>query len=123
MHAPDLKVVLQHASRLNSLLTDEFEALKTQKLDAFESLQQEKIDLLQALSESGMSRESVTIIGLLEKCKRAHQRNELLISKQLDAIKGALATLQNHDPSGTLELYTKLGVVKSARRSILSGDA
>ncbi|MDB4022109.1 flagellar protein FlgN [Litorivicinus sp.] len=141
MHAPDLKVVLQHASRLNSLLTDEFEALKTQKLDAFESLQQEKIDLLQALSESGISRESVTIsesdslqatindplwgeiIGLLEKCKRAHQRNELLISKQLDAIKGALATLQNHDPSGTLELYTKLGVVKSARRSILSGDA
>ena len=49
MHAPDLKVVLQHASRLNSLLTDEFEALKTQKLDAFESLQQEKIDLLQGL--------------------------------------------------------------------------
>ena len=141
MHPPDLKVILKHASRLNSLLPDEFEALKTQKLDAFESLQQEKIDLLQALSESGMVRESVPasdpdtlqtiindplwgeIIGLLEKCKKAHQRNELLISKQLDAIKGALATLQNQDPSGALELYTKLGVVKSTRRSILSGDA
>jgi flagellar biosynthesis/type III secretory pathway chaperone len=59
----------------------------------------------------------------LEQCKKSHQRNELLISKQLDAIKGALSTLQNQDPAGSLELYTKLGRVKSSRRSILSDDA
>jgi flagellar biosynthesis/type III secretory pathway chaperone len=141
MHLPDLQTLLQSVQRLNSLLTDEYEALKTQKLDAFEALQQEKMSLLQMLSTNGVFQDLSQPTGperleaivknplwnditeLLECCKKSHQRNELLISKQLDAIKGALATLQNQDPAGTLELYTKLGRVKSSRRSILSGDA
>ncbi len=141
MHLPDLQAILRSVQRLDSLLTDEYEALKTQKLDAFESLQQEKVTLLQTLASSGVVQdpnqpteperlEAIVknplwsdITEILERCKKSHQRNELLISKQLDAIKGALSTLQNHDPAGTLELYTKLGRVKSSRRSILSGDA
>lgn len=141
MPLPDLQAILASVKRLDSLLTDEFEALKTQRLDAFESLQQEKVALLQTLADSGVVQNPneptdantleallsdplwADITDLLEHCKKSHQRNELLISKQLDAIKGALATLQNQDPNGTLELYTKLGRVKSSRRSILSGDA
>lgn len=141
MHLPDLQVLFNSVKRLDSLLTDEYEALKTQKLDAFEALQQEKIPLLQALSSSGIVQnpdqpkdparlEDLAknplwddITDVLERCKKSHQRNELLISKQLDAIKGALSTLQNQDPAGSLELYTKLGHVKSSRRSILSDDA
>ena len=141
MELPDLEAIFASVKRLNALLTDEFEALKTQKLDVFEALQPEKVDLLQHLAASGVVQNPEQdadpdlikallnnprwgeITDLLERCKRAHQRNELLISKQLDAIKGALSTLQNQDPAGTLELYTKLGRVKSARRSILSGDA
>jgi flagellar biosynthesis/type III secretory pathway chaperone len=141
MHLPDLQAILRSVQRLDSLLTDEYEALKTQKLDAFESLQQEKVTLLQTLASSGVVQDAnqptdperleaivknplwSDITEILERCKKSHQRNELLISKQLDAIKGALSTLQNHDPAGTLELYTKLGRVKSSRRSILSGDA
>ena len=141
MPLPDLQAILASVKRLDSLLTDEFDALKTQRLDAFESLQQEKVVILQALANSGILNNTgeaadsdtlkallanplwADITDLLETCKRSHQRNELLISKQLDAIKGALATLQNQDPNGTLELYTKLGRVKSSRRSILSGDA
>jgi flagellar biosynthesis/type III secretory pathway chaperone len=141
MHLPDLQAILRSVQRLDSLLTDEYEALKTQKLDAFESLQQEKVTLLQTLASSGVVQdpnqpidperlEAIVknplwsdITEILERCKKSHQRNELLISKRLDAIKGALSTLQNHDPAGTLELYTKLGRVKSSRRSILSGDA
>ena len=141
MHLPDLQTLLKSVQRLDSLLTDEYEALKTQKLDAFESLQQEKMTLLQTLASSGVAQdpnqptdtgrlEAIVrnplwndITEILERCKKSHQRNELLISKQLDAIKGALSTLQNQDPAGTLELYTKLGRVKSSRRSILSGDA
>ncbi|NBS13057.1 MAG: hypothetical protein EBS77_10430, partial [Gammaproteobacteria bacterium] len=64
-----------------------------------------------------------TIQDRLEACKRAHQRNELLISRQLDAIRGALSTLQAQDPGSTLELYDKLGKVRSSRKSVLSGDA
>lgn len=141
MELPDLDAILASVRRLDALLTDEFEALKSQKLDVFEGLQSEKVALLQVLASSGVVKNPSDdadptlirallndprwgeITDLLERCKRSHQRNELLISKQLDAIKGALSTLQNQDPAGTLELYTKLGRVKSARRSILSGDA
>lgn len=141
MQLPDLQSIHTCVKRLDALLTDEFEALKTQNLDAFDALQKEKVDLLQTLASSGVVQDPTAdpqpelleqivkdpiwnaITEYLEKCKRAHQRNELLISKQLDAIKGALATLQNQDPGGTLELYNKLGRVKSTRRSILSGDA
>ena len=129
---------LASVRRLDSLLTEEFEALKTQKLDAFEALQAEKISLLESLaelnlSEDKMDRESLErlindptwneITSILERCKRSHQRNELLISKQLDSIRGALSALQNQDPTATLELYTKLGKTRATRRSILSGDA
>lgn len=141
MHLPDLQGLLGSVKRLHSLLTDEYEALKTQKLDAFESLQQEKISILETLSSSDIAQDPDQptdperleelakhplwndITHILEQCKKSHQRNELLISKQLDAIKGALSTLQNQDPAGSLELYTKLGRVKSSRRSILSDDA
>ena len=138
MQQETLIQALASVRRLDSLLTEEFEALKTQKLDAFEALQAEKISLLESLaeltlSEDKMDRESLErlindptwneITSILERCKRSHQRNELLISKQLDSIRGALSALQNQDPTATLELYTKLGKTRATRRSILSGDA
>jgi flagellar biosynthesis/type III secretory pathway chaperone len=138
MQQDSLIQALASVRRLDSLLTEEFEALKTQKLDAFEALQAEKIGLLESLaelnlSEDKMDRESLErlindptwneITSILERCKRSHQRNELLISKQLDSIRGALSALQNQDPTATLELYTKLGKTRATRRSILSGDA
>ena len=138
MQQDTLIQTLAAVRRLDSLLTEEFEALKTQKLDAFEALQAEKISLLESLaelnlSEDKMDRESLErlindptwneITSILERCKRSHQRNELLISKQLDSIRGALSALQNQDPTATLELYTKLGKTRATRRSILSGDA
>ena len=138
MQQDTLIQALASVRRLDSLLTEEFEALKTQKLDAFEALQAEKIGLLESLaelnlSEDKMDRESLErlindptwneITSSLERCKRSHQRNELLISKQLDSIRGALSALQNQDPTATLELYTKLGKTRATRRSILSGDA
>ena len=138
MQQETLIQALASVRRLDSLLTEEFEALKTQQLDIFESLQPEKVEILEALgkleiTEENLDRETFQqlvndptwnqITSMLERCKRSHQRNELLISKRLDAIKGALSALQNQDPSATLELYTKLGKTRSTRRSILSGDA
>ncbi|MDC0882825.1 flagellar export chaperone FlgN [Litorivicinus sp.] len=138
MQQHDLIAILASVRRLDSLLTEEFDALKNQKLDVFEALQTEKIDILESLakldlSEEKMERETLQrlindptwneITAILERCKRSHQRNELLISKQLDSIRGALSALQNQDPTATLELYTKLGKTRATRRSILSGDA
>ena len=138
MQSTSLTETLASVRRLDSLLTEEFEALKNQNLEVFETLQSEKVKILERLAELNFSEETLDqttlqqlindpmwneITSLLDRCKRSHQRNELLISKQLDAIRGALSTLQNQDPSATLELYTKLGKTQATRRSILSGDA
>jgi flagellar biosynthesis/type III secretory pathway chaperone len=138
MQSSQLLETLSSVKRLDSLLTEEFEALKNQNLEFFEALQAEKIKILEVLAgfdfigeklDQAATQELLNnpiwneITNLLERCKRSHQRNELLISKQLDSIRGALSALQDQDPSATLELYTKLGKTRATRRSILSGDA
>ena len=102
MQQLDLITTLASVRRLDSLLTEEFEALKNQKLDVFEALQTEKIDILESLANINLSEEQMDreilerlindptwneITSILERCKRSHQRNELLISKQLDSIR------------------------------------
>ena len=138
MQSTQLLETLNSVKRLDSLLTEEFEALKNQNLEFFETLQAEKLKILEVLAgldfigvnlDQAATQQLLNnpiwneITSLLERCKRSHQRNELLISKQLDSIRGALSALQNQDPSATLELYTKLGKTRATRRSILSGDA
>jgi len=138
MQSTQLLETLSSVKRLDSLLTEEFEALKNQNLEFFEALQAEKLKILEVLAgldfigeklDQAVTQELLNnpiwneITSLLERCKRSHQRNELLISKQLDSIRGALSALQDQDPSATLELYTKLGKTRATRRSILSGDA
>ena len=138
MQSTQLLETLNSVKRLDSLLTEEFEALKSQNLEFFEALQAEKLKILEVLAGLDFIGEKLDqvatqqllnnpvwneITSLLERCKRLHQRNELLISKQLDSIRGALSALQDQDPSATLELYTKLGKTRATRRSILSGDA
>ena len=138
MQSTQLLKTLNSAKRLDSLLTEEFEALKSQNLEFFEALQAEKLKILEVLAgldfigsklDQAATEQLLNnpvwneITSLLERCKRSHQRNELLISKQLDSIRGALSALQDQDPSATLELYTKLGKTRATRRSILSGDA
>ena len=138
MQSTQLLETLSSVKRLDSLLTEEFEALKNQNLEFFEALQAEKLKILEVLAGLDFIGEKLDqaatqdllnnpiwneITSLLERCKRSHQRNELLISKQLDSIRGALSALQDQDPSATLELYTKLGTTRATRRSILSGDA
>jgi flagellar biosynthesis/type III secretory pathway chaperone len=138
MQSKSLTETLRFVRRLDSLLIEEFEALKKQNLEIFETLQPEKVKILEALAGLDVSAENLDhpklqqtlndptwneITDILEHCKRSHQRNELLISKQLDSIRGALSALQDQDPSATVELYTKLGKTQATRRSILSGDA
>ncbi len=138
MQSTQLLETLNSVKRLDSLLTEEFEALKNQNLEFFETLQAEKLKILEVLAGLDFIGEKLDqaetqqllnnpvwneITSLLERCKRLHHRNELLISKQLDSIRGALSALQDQDPSATLELYTKLGKTRATRHSILSGDA
>jgi flagellar biosynthesis/type III secretory pathway chaperone len=49
-------------------------------------------------------------------CRDLHRRNEVLITRKIDAIRGALQSLQVEDPSSSVEIYDRLGKVSRVRR-------
>ena len=49
-------------------------------------------------------------------CRDMHRRNEILIMRKLDAIRGALESLNVHDPASPVEVYDRLGQIKRIRR-------
>jgi len=121
--SPELVASTQHALALKDLLEQEFEALRAQDLDAFEGMQPRKLEIFQILN-------ALTRVGTPESllddpdwdgfkhmimdCRELHRRNEVLISRKLDAIKGTLNTLLGIDQTASVEVYDRLG--KLARR-------
>ena len=88
------------AERLLTLLDSEFEALKIQDLTLFESYQSEKMSILHGLGalklpESGPEMQAwAPFLDFVKDCQDRHRRNQILIQRKLDAIRGALNTLQ-----------------------------
>ena len=125
MPLEDLEKAVRLAHTLDELLDSEFAALRSSDIDSFEQLQNEKIITIRDLSNTkalvsiGGSVETHQDTGLdvllvaLSKCKNKFQRNELLINKKIEAIKGALHTLRNTSSLQSVELYDKLGKLKS----------
>jgi flagellar biosynthesis/type III secretory pathway chaperone len=111
---------------LESVLEEEFSALKVQDLDRFEELLTLKTDLLQELSAiTGVKQpEDADKLGAhweefrsrMLACRDLHRRNEILIVRKLDAIRGALDSLQVTDPASSVEVYDRLGRVNRRRR-------
>jgi flagellar biosynthesis/type III secretory pathway chaperone len=89
------------AHELEQVLEQEFRALQDQKLDAFEQLQPGKSELPQwaGLHDS------------LLRGRDAHRRNAVLIDRKLEAIRGALTSLQTGNPTASVEVYDRLGKV------------
>jgi len=89
--------------RLVDLLDEEFNALKEQDLDAFEELLNEKNHILADLTQvTGVRQpEDADLLGpewtpfrhRMVSCRDMHRRNEILILRKLDAIRGALESL------------------------------
>jgi flagellar biosynthesis/type III secretory pathway chaperone len=111
---------------LESLLEQEFEALKAQNLDHFEQLLEQKNEVLEQLSTlSGVRQpEDADRLGSewnafkarMQVCRDMHRRNEILILRKLDAIRGALESLNVNDPTSPVEVYDRLGQIKRLRR-------
>lgn len=111
--------------QLADLLEREFEALKVQDLDQFEILLSGKNHLLSELSRLT----GVTQLADADKlgahwndfrirmlaCRDMHRRNEILIMRKLDAIRGALESLNVHEPASPVEVYDRLGQIKRIR--------
>ena len=112
--------------RLVNLLDEEFNALKEQDLDAFEELLNEKNHILADLSQlTGVRQpEDADRLGpewapfrqRMVICRDMHRRNEILILRKLDAIRGALESLNVNDPTSPVEVYDRLGQIKRLKR-------
>jgi flagellar biosynthesis/type III secretory pathway chaperone len=111
---------------LEQLLEQELDTLKTQALDRFDALAQQKSDLLTQLGHiTGIAEKSDAdaldsqwdgFKARMQSCRQLHQRNEILLIRKLDAIRGALDSLQVNDPTSSLEVYDRLGKVRRVRR-------
>ena len=112
--------------RLVDLLDEEFNALKVQDLDAFEELLNEKNHILADLTQlTGVRQpEDADLLGpewtpfrtRMVSCRDMHRRNEILILRKLDAIRGALESLNVNDPTSPVEVYDRLGQIKRLKR-------
>jgi flagellar biosynthesis/type III secretory pathway chaperone len=130
---------LHKANALKAVLKNEFSSLKEQDLPTFENLQQQKIEILDFLaSEQLVERikayteepESLSenvalwqqVMELMKECKELHIRNEVLINRKLETIRGALHTIQTPDPLSSVEVYDRLGKIRSSSRKNSVGN-
>jgi flagellar biosynthesis/type III secretory pathway chaperone len=128
-----LEQALALAQTLEEMLELEFEHLKAQNLDAFEASQPVKNDLLlQLVKLAGIqTAESADALGPewdgfkehMAQCRDMHRRNEVLIGRKIDAIRGALQSLQVQDPASSVEIYDRLGKLNRVRRGRGYSDA
>jgi len=114
------------ARELHDILELEFDQLKAQNLDAFEASQSTKNTMLQQLMQLARidGPDSADALGPewdefkehMALCREMHRRNEVLISRKLDAIRGALQSLNVFDPTSSIEMYDRLGKLSRGRR-------
>ncbi|MGI9151338.1 MAG: flagellar protein FlgN [Limnohabitans sp.] len=124
--ASPLEQALSLAKTLEEMLELEFEHLKVQDLDAFEASQASKNELLEELARlAGIhGPDSADQLGPewdgfkdhMAHCRDLHRRNEVLIGRKIDAIRGALQSLQLEDPTSSVEIYDRLGKLSRVRR-------
>ena len=129
----NLSTALATVSSLEQLLETEFDQLKAQNLDAFEATQNSKNALLQELTRlAGIEGpESADALGPewdgfkehMMHCRDLHRRNEVLIHRKIEAIRGALQSLQVEDPTSSVEIYDRLGKLSRVRRGRGYSDA
>ena len=126
IEATPMEQALALAQTLQDMLELEFEQLKVQNLDAFEASQASKNELLQQLAQLAgiQGPDSADTLGpewdgfkeQMAHCRDMHRRNEVLISRKIDAIRGALQSLQAQDPTSSVEIYDRLGKLSRVRR-------
>jgi len=121
-----LEQALALVQTLDDMLELEFEQLKVQNLDAFEASQSTKNELLEELarlagiegpnSADALGPEWDEFKDRMAHCRDLHRRNEVLIGRKIDAIRGALQSLKVEDPASSVEIYDRLGKVSRGRR-------
>jgi flagellar biosynthesis/type III secretory pathway chaperone len=131
---------LHKANALKAVLSNEFKSLKEQDLETFEILQTQKLEILDFLASEDLTQrirayaeepdalaDNVAlweqVMALMRDCKELHIRNEVLINRKLETIRGALHTIQTPDPLSSVEVYDRLGKIRSNSRKNSVGNA
>ncbi len=120
----ELLAANEHGEVLRMLLEQEFEARRVQDLDRVQSRQPEKLKIFETLTFlTGVGTPANRLEQpewdgfrqLIADCRELHRRNEVLISRKLDAIRGTLHTLRGSDPTAPVEVYDRLGRMSRLR--------
>lgn len=127
-----LSQAIKNSYALKLLLEQEFEALKAQDLSTFDGLQDAKLVLLTLLTNDDVaahlkshnnSKAALTdastewdqVIRVLDDCKELYLRNQILINRKLESIRGALQALQSSGGANGVETYDRLAKMKGGR--------
>ncbi|NCF44592.1 MAG: hypothetical protein GWP70_07180 [Proteobacteria bacterium] len=134
MSEPSLiREILTLGNELKNTLEEEFIALAEKNLDHLETVQVRKVDLLQSIqaqwpqdvaggedvaappvpaTEDPLWNEART---LLNECKEAHIRNDLLLKRQLEVVRTVLSSLTQRSADNHSALYDKMGRMRRKR--------
>ena len=131
-----IREILTLGSQLKSTLEEEFIALSEKNLDHLETVQVRKVSLLESIqaqwpqdvdidAESGTNADLNTddpsdplwdeARSLLNECKEAHIRNDLLLKRQLEVVRTVLSSLTKRSADNHSALYDKMGRMRRKR--------
>lgn len=114
--------ILTLGGRLKTTLEEEFITLSEKNLERLEEVQVRKIELLRELDETWnnaqLSEDDAINFedplwdearALVNECKEAHIRNDLLLKRQLEVVRTVLSSLTKRSADNQSNLYDKLG--------------
>lgn len=106
------------ATQLAQILELEFQALRQQELDQFEQLQPVKTEVLSEITSLAPpaallqnEQEWQDFRAQMLVCRDLHRRNEVLIERKLESIRGTLQSLRIEEATSPIEVYNRLGQV------------
>ncbi len=118
------------ATQLAQILELEFQALRQQELDQFEQLQPVKTELLSEITSLAPpasllqnEQEWQDFRAQMLVCRDLHRRNEVLIERKLESIRGTLQSLRVEEATSPIEVYNRLGQVARFSRAQGYSDA
>ena len=130
-----IREILTLGNQLKSTLEEEFIALSEKNLDHLETAQARQVPLLEPIqaqwpqeadtrseADASPSAEDATADPLwdeartlLNECKEAHIRNDLLLKRQLEVVRTVLSSLTQRSADNHSALYDKMGRMRRKR--------
>jgi flagellar biosynthesis/type III secretory pathway chaperone len=130
-----IREILTLGNQLKSTLEEEFIALSEKNLNHLETVQVRKVSLLESIqaqwpqeadtrseADANPSAEDATADPLwdeartlLNECKEAHIRNDLLLKRQLEVVRTVLSSLTQRSADNHSALYDKMGRMRRKR--------